>query len=130
MVGSVGVYQHLCDMGNYVFSYFIWLERVSAIHTFRIKIPGGRNSDDRVSSFKRRKSKRSDQLEKNAITGILILTGGTGLVAWGEQYVTASEAAISIATGPFWFIAIDRKTGNIIFQINLFRSGWSLDLQA
>lgn len=46
---------------------------------------------------------------KNAITGILILTGGTGLVGWGEQFVSASEAAIAIATGPFWFIAIDRK---------------------
>ena len=46
---------------------------------------------------------------KNAIVGVFILTGGTGLVAWGEQYVTASEAAIAIATGPFWFIAIDKK---------------------
>ncbi|MBL0912583.1 MAG: EamA family transporter [Bacteroidia bacterium] len=46
---------------------------------------------------------------RNALTGILILTGGTGLVAWGEQYVSSTEAAIAIATGPFWFIAIDRK---------------------
>ncbi|MCL8538610.1 EamA family transporter [Chryseobacterium gallinarum] len=54
--------------------------------------------------------------KKNAITGILILTGGTGLVAWGEQYVTASEAAISIATGPFWFIAIDKKNWKYYFS--------------
>jgi drug/metabolite transporter (DMT)-like permease len=47
--------------------------------------------------------------KKNAITGTLILTGGTGLVGWGEQYVSAAEAAIAIATGPFWFIAIDKK---------------------
>jgi drug/metabolite transporter (DMT)-like permease len=53
---------------------------------------------------------------KNTITGILILTGGTGLVAWGEQYVTASEAAIAIATGPFWFIAIDKKNWNYYFS--------------
>lgn len=46
--------------------------------------------------------------KKNGITGILILTGGTGLVGWGEQFVSASEAAIAIATGPFWFIAIDK----------------------
>jgi drug/metabolite transporter (DMT)-like permease len=46
--------------------------------------------------------------KKNAVTGILILTGGTGLVAWGEQYVSATEAAIAIATGPFWFILIDK----------------------
>lgn len=53
---------------------------------------------------------------KNAITGILILTGGTGLVGWGEQYVTASEASIAIATGPFWFIAIDRKNWKKYFS--------------
>jgi len=52
---------------------------------------------------------------KNAIVGIFILTGGTGLVAWGEQYVTASEAAIAIATGPFWFIAIDKKNWKSYF---------------
>lgn len=54
--------------------------------------------------------------KKNAITGILILTGGTGLVAWGEQYVSASEAAIAIATGPFWFIAIDKKNWKYYFS--------------
>lgn len=53
---------------------------------------------------------------KNAITGILILTGGTGLVGWGEQYITASEAAIAIATGPFWFIAIDKKNWKRYFS--------------
>lgn len=54
--------------------------------------------------------------KKNGITGILILTGGTGLVAWGEQYVSASEAAIAIATGPFWFIAIDKKNWKYYFS--------------
>ncbi|HAO29282.1 MAG TPA: hypothetical protein DCQ68_19770, partial [Chryseobacterium indologenes] len=65
------------------------------------------------------KGERANSLtnwKKNAITGVLILTGGTGLVAWGEQYVTASEAAISIATGPFWFIAIDRKNWKYYFS--------------
>ena len=54
--------------------------------------------------------------QKNAVTGIFILTGGTGLVAWGEQYVTASEAAIAIATGPFWFIAIDKRNWKYYFS--------------
>lgn len=65
------------------------------------------------------KGERANSLinwRKNAITGILILTGGTGLVAWGEQYITASEAAIAIATGPFWFIAIDRKNWKYYFS--------------
>jgi drug/metabolite transporter (DMT)-like permease len=60
---------------------------------------------------------------KNAVAGILVLTGGTGLVGWGEQYVTASEAAIAIATGPFWFIAIDRKNWKFYFSDKLIIIG-------
>lgn len=54
--------------------------------------------------------------KKNTITGTLILTGGTGLVGWGEQYVSASEAAIAVATGPFWFIAIDKNNWKKYFS--------------
>lgn len=54
--------------------------------------------------------------KKNAITGIFILTGGTGLVVWGEQYVSSTEAAIAIATGPFWFIALDKKNWRTYFS--------------
>lgn len=54
--------------------------------------------------------------KKNAIVGVLILTGGTGLVAWGEQYVSSTEAAIAIATGPFWFIALDKKNWKNYFS--------------
>lgn len=60
---------------------------------------------------------------KNAVAGILVLTGGTGLVGWGEQYVSASEAAIAIATGPFWFIAIDRKNWRYYFSDKLIIIG-------
>lgn len=65
------------------------------------------------------KGERANSLinwRKNAITGIFILTGGTGLVGWGEQYVTAAEAAVAIATGPFWFIAIDKKNWKKYFS--------------
>lgn len=54
--------------------------------------------------------------KKNGITGILILTGGTGLVAWGEQYISSTEAAIAIATGPFWFIVMDKKNWKSYFS--------------
>ncbi len=64
---------------------------------------------------KGRKANSWTNWRKNAIAGILILTGGTGLVAWGEQYVSSTEAAIAIATGPFWFIAIDRRNWNRYF---------------
>lgn len=61
--------------------------------------------------------------KKNAIVGILILTGGTGLVGWGEQYITASEAAIAIATGPFWFIVVDKKNWRSHFSDKLILTG-------
>ena len=61
--------------------------------------------------------------KKNAITGILILTGGTGLVAWGEQYISSTEAAIAIATGPFWFIALDKKNWSYYFSNKTIVSG-------
>lgn len=67
------------------------------------------------------KGNSKDNWRKNCITGILILTGGTGLVGWGEQYVSASEASIAIATGPFWFIAIDKKNWK-----NYFSDKWIL----
>lgn len=72
------------------------------------------------------KGEKADSLvnwRKNAVTGILVLTGGTGLVGWGEQYVTASEAAIAIATGPFWFIAIDKKNWKYYFSDKLIIIG-------
>jgi drug/metabolite transporter (DMT)-like permease len=60
---------------------------------------------------------------RNAVIGTLILTGGTGLVAWGEQYVSSTEAAIAIATGPFWFIAIDRKNWKTYFANKFILAG-------
>ena len=69
--------------------------------------------------YLRTKGEKADSLvnwRKNAITGILILTSGTGLVGWAEQYVTAPEAAIVLATGPIWFIAIDKKNWKKYFS--------------
>jgi len=48
--------------------------------------------------------------KKNAVPGVLILSAGVGLVAWAEQYVTATEAAIVMAIEPICFIAIARKS--------------------
>lgn len=44
-----------------------------------------------------------------AISGTVMLVGGTGLVAWCEQYVNSGQAAIIIATEPFWFLLADKK---------------------
>lgn len=44
-----------------------------------------------------------------AFSGILMLCGGSGLVAWAEQYVSSGQAAIIIASEPFWFLLLDRQ---------------------
>lgn len=46
---------------------------------------------------------------KNVIPGVFILAIGVGLVAWAEQYLSSTEAAIIMASEPFWFILIDKK---------------------
>ncbi len=52
---------------------------------------------------------------KNGIAGILTLTGATGLVTWGEQYISSAEAAIAAATAPFWFVLIDKKNWRTVW---------------
>ena len=62
------------------------------------------------------KSKFSDQLEEKCHNRYSYSYRRNRACCWGEQYVTASEAAISIATGPFWFIAIDKKNWKYYFS--------------
>jgi len=61
--------------------------------------------------------------KKNALSGILILTVGVGSVTWAEQYISSTEAAIVIASEPFWFILLDKKNRNFYFQNKIAISG-------
>lgn len=60
---------------------------------------------------------------RNMIPAALVLTGGTGLVAWCEQYITSTEAAIAGATGPFWFVLFDKKNWNYYLSNKLIVIG-------
>jgi drug/metabolite transporter (DMT)-like permease len=42
-----------------------------------------------------------------AAQGFLMLTVGSGAVAWGEQYLASGLTAVLIATSPFWMVAVD-----------------------
>lgn len=42
-----------------------------------------------------------------AIVGLLLLLGGHGSVAWAEQWVASSVAALLIGTVPLWMVVID-----------------------
>ncbi len=53
---------------------------------------------------------------RNALSGTLMLVGGTGMIAWAEQYITSGQAAILIATEPLWFLLLDRKNWKTYFS--------------
>ncbi|AKD53691.1 EamA family transporter [Spirosoma radiotolerans] len=42
-----------------------------------------------------------------AISGILMLVGGSGLVVVAEQYISSGSAAVIVATEPLWFVVLD-----------------------
>lgn len=52
----------------------------------------------------------------SAVSGILMLVGGTGLVTWAEQYVNSGYAAIIMATEPFFFVLLDKKQWGSYFS--------------
>ena len=61
---------------------------------------------------------------KNGVVGLLILTLGTGLLVWAEQFVSATEAAVAIGAGPFWFILIDKKSWRVNFRNPFLLTGF------
>ena len=44
-----------------------------------------------------------------AISGLLMLVGGSGLVVTGEQYINSGATAVIIATEPLLFLLLDRR---------------------
>ncbi|MXV51488.1 EamA family transporter [Pedobacter sp. HMF7647] len=52
----------------------------------------------------------------SAISGILMLVGGSGLVVFAEKYITSGHAAVLIATEPIWFIILDKKNWRTYFS--------------
>lgn len=48
-------------------------------------------------------------LYKNLLPGVVILTGGQGLLFWSEQYISSGTAAILVSSLPLWYVLLDRK---------------------
>ena len=67
-------------------------------------------------------------LIKQASAGILMLVGGTGVIAWAEQYITSGQAAILVATEPFWFWFSIGNDGWFTSPTNIFWPVWLLAL--
>jgi drug/metabolite transporter (DMT)-like permease len=53
---------------------------------------------------------------RQALSGTLMLVGGTGMIAWAEQYVSSGQAAILVATEPLMFLLVDRKRWSEYFS--------------
>jgi drug/metabolite transporter (DMT)-like permease len=62
-------------------------------------------------------------IRNNSICGVLMLGGGTVSVAWGEQYLPSSTAAIIVTFLPFWFVLLDRKQWNYYFTNKIILLG-------
>jgi drug/metabolite transporter (DMT)-like permease len=60
---------------------------------------------------------------KNMLLGIVILTGGQGLLAWAELYIPSGYAAILVSTLPLWFVLLDRKNWDSYFKNKLILTG-------
>ncbi|HEY4337957.1 MAG TPA: EamA family transporter [Puia sp.] len=43
------------------------------------------------------------------VSGFLLLCGGNGILIWSEQYIPSSLAAVVLASGPIWFVVLDRQ---------------------
>ncbi len=65
-------------------------------------------------------------VSRHALSGMLMLVGGTGMIAWAEQYITSGQAAILIATEPLWFLLLDRKNWKTYFSNKYIVSGLSI----
>lgn len=44
-----------------------------------------------------------------AVSGFLLLCCGNGGLIWAEQYIPSGLAAILLASGPIWFVLLDRR---------------------
>jgi drug/metabolite transporter (DMT)-like permease len=62
-------------------------------------------------------------LGKNALCGILMLFGGTGALAWAEQYISSGLAAILVTSVPFWFVLLDKKQWSFYFSNKIILAG-------
>jgi len=60
---------------------------------------------------------------KNMLLGIVILTGGQGLLAWAELYISSGYAAILVSTLPLWYVLLDRRNWGIYFKNKLILTG-------
>jgi len=60
---------------------------------------------------------------KNSVCGVMMLVGGTGAVAWSEQYLPSGLTAVIVTTVPFWFVLLDKKKWSFYFSNKMIIGG-------
>lgn len=76
-----------------------------------------------IAMLKKQKLPECKYLWRQALGGILMLVGGTGMIAWAEQYISSGQAAILVATEPLLFLLIDRSRWTQYFSNKYIISG-------
>src|ERR1700688_2458172 len=49
------------------------------------------------------------QIKPAIVGGLLLLFSGNGTVAWAEQYLSSSLAAVLVASVPIWVVVLDKR---------------------
>ena len=65
---------------------------------------------------KRQEIPQGIEIRDLAISGILMLVGGSGLVVVAEQYIPSGSAAVIVATEPLWFVLLDYPRWRLYFS--------------
>ncbi|GAA3958583.1 drug/metabolite exporter YedA [Pedobacter ginsengiterrae] len=65
--------------------------------------------------YKKTKLPKPKDIKILIISGVLMLTGGSGLVVVGEQYISSGAAAVIVATEPLFFLLLDRSRWTFYF---------------
>lgn len=52
-------------------------------------------------------------IRPSVVSGLLLLFFGNGALIWTEQYISSSLAAILLASGPVWFVLLDRRNWKV-----------------
>ncbi|GAB3506885.1 EamA family transporter [Spirosoma knui] len=72
---------------------------------------------------KRQAFPERQEIRDLAISGILMLVGGSGLVVVAEKYITSGAAAVIVATEPLWFVLLDYSRWKLYFSDKKVISG-------
>jgi drug/metabolite transporter (DMT)-like permease len=69
-----------------------------------------------VSLIRREKILVAKDISRSAVSGVLMLFGGTGVVIWVEQVLPSALVAILVSAAPFWFVLLDKPMWNQSFR--------------